>query len=63
MSLEEEFEKNWKSASEDQNKIDDITDHKIWMGIERKIEKKRAVKKLYWVAAVLVPFFALFIVF
>ncbi|MEY8760484.1 FecR family protein [Chryseobacterium tongliaoense] len=63
MSLEEEFEKNWKSAFEEKNKIDDITDRKIWTGIEKKIEKKKSVKKLYWAAAVLIPLFSLFALF
>ncbi|EJL75357.1 FecR family protein [Chryseobacterium populi] len=63
MSLEEEFEKNWKSASEEQNRIDGITDAKIWVGIEKKIEKKKSVRKIYWAAAVLVPFFVLFALF
>lgn len=62
MSLEEEFEKNWKSASETHDTMDDLTDRKIWTGIQGKIEKKRSVKKYYWAAAVMVPFFALFIV-
>ncbi|ASK29937.1 hypothetical protein CEY12_07380 [Chryseobacterium sp. T16E-39] len=63
MSLEEEFEKNWKSATEEQNKIDDITDRKIWTGIEKKIERRKSVKKIYWIAAALIPFFALLIIF
>lgn len=63
MSVEEEFEKTWKSASETQDTMDDLTDRKIWTGIEAKIEKKNSVKKFYWAAAVLVPFFAFFIVF
>lgn len=63
MSLEEEFEKNWKSAVEEQNKIDDITDRKIWTGIEKKIEKRKSsVRKMYWIAAVLIPFFALLLI-
>ncbi|NIF06531.1 FecR family protein [Chryseobacterium sp. Tr-659] len=59
MSLEKEFEKNWKSLSDDHDTIDDITDHKIWTGIERKIRKKNPVKKIYWIAAVLIPLFTL----
>lgn len=63
MSLEEEFEKNWKSVSEEQNQMDDITDRKIWAGIEKKIQKKKSVKNIYWAAAVLIPLFMLLAVF
>jgi ferric-dicitrate binding protein FerR (iron transport regulator) len=63
MSLEEEFEKNWKSALEEQEKIDDMTERKIWTGIEKKIGQKKSVKKLYRVAAILIPFMAFLVIY
>ncbi|KMQ59534.1 hypothetical protein ACM46_20850 [Chryseobacterium angstadtii] len=63
MGLEDEFEENWRSVSEEGNTIDDITDRKIRTGIHRKIARKKSVKQFYWIAAVLVPFFILFLVF
>ncbi|MCS3870270.1 ferric-dicitrate binding protein FerR (iron transport regulator) [Chryseobacterium ginsenosidimutans] len=52
-----DFEKNWKSISEENQKIDGETDQRIWNGIQNKISKKR--QKLYWAAAVLIPIFGL----
>ncbi|PWN71585.1 hypothetical protein C1631_002885 [Chryseobacterium phosphatilyticum] len=63
MSLEKEFEENWKTVSEEQNKIDAITDRKIWDGIRYKIRKKRNIQKWYWAAAIVVPLFIFLIVY
>ncbi|MCS3531349.1 FecR family protein [Chryseobacterium sp. JUb7] len=60
MSLEKEFKENWDSVREEQNKIDEDTDRKIWKGIERKIQKKKSSQMVYWAAAVLIPLFSLF---
>lgn len=57
MSLEKKFAETWKAVSEEQNKIDTTTDRRIWKSINIKFRKKRNIKKLYWAAAILVPFF------
>jgi transmembrane sensor len=57
MSVEKEFEKVWKTVSEDRNTMDALTDRKIREGIDRKIKKKKNVQKWYWAAAIIVPFF------
>ncbi|SEW04016.1 FecR family protein [Chryseobacterium wanjuense] len=63
MNSEKDFEETWKETSKGQNTIDDITDKRIWDGINHKIKKKKSGRKLYWIAAVLVPLFALMLIF
>ncbi|WP_353145760.1 FecR family protein [Chryseobacterium sp.] len=63
MSLENEFEKTWKKVSEEQHTIDDITDRKIREGINSKIRREKKIKKLYWTAAAVIPFFGLLILY
>lgn len=63
MNLDEEFDKNWKSVSSSDNALDDLKDQKIWIKIENKIQKKKSINKLYLIVAVLLPFFALVIIF
>ncbi|MEN4761098.1 FecR family protein [Chryseobacterium sp. C39-AII1] len=62
MNSKEEFENAWNSIPDDQ-RMDDITDRKIWNGIENTIKKQKNKKKIYWVAAVLVPFIAFLMIF
>ncbi len=64
MNSEKDFEETWKEVCEEQNTIDDSTDKRIWDGINNKMKKKKSGKKLYWIAAaVLVPLFALMLIF
>lgn len=60
MSSEKDFEENWKTVSQHEYKIDDITDKEIWDGIENKIKKEKSTRKFYWAAAVLIPLFTFF---
>lgn len=62
MNSKEEFENAWNSISDDQ-KMDNMTDRKIWNGIEHTIKKQKSKKKMYWAAAVLIPFIAFLMVF
>lgn len=52
-----EFEKNWKSVSEENSKIDTATDQRIWQNITNKIAARKKVRAIYWSAAILIPFF------
>lgn len=56
MNSEKEDHEIWISVGDEQKRIDDATDQRIWSGIENKINKKRSAKKMYWAAAVLIPF-------
>ncbi|SIT25055.1 FecR family protein [Chryseobacterium ureilyticum] len=63
MSLEKEFEETWKTVSKQKNKIDKITDQRIWENINKRIRKKKNARKFYWVAATVIPFFILLIMY
>ncbi|AZA83647.1 hypothetical protein C1637_14615 [Chryseobacterium lactis] len=63
MSLEKEFEETWKTVSEEQHTMDETTDRKIWGNINARIREKRNVKKWYWAAAIVVPFFIFLMVY
>lgn len=56
-----DFNKNWKSVLTENQKINEETDQRIWNNIESKISINRHFRKIYWAAAVLVPFFGFLI--
>lgn len=63
MNSEKECNETWNSVANEQNRIDDITDKRIWDGIENKIKKKKSAKRLYWMAVVLIPLFSLLMIY
>lgn len=63
MSLDKEFEESWESISEEKNEMHPVTDRKIWATMNRKIRKKKNRGRLFWAAAVMVPFFILLITY
>ncbi|MDR2238099.1 MAG: FecR family protein [Chryseobacterium sp.] len=59
MSLDKEFEESWESISEEKNEMHPVTDRRIWATMNRKIRKKKNTGRLFWAAAVMIPFFIL----
>lgn len=54
-----DFENQWKVVTEENRKIKDASDQKIWNGLERKIQFRKNSRKFLAIAAVLVPLFIL----
>ncbi|MCD0455113.1 FecR family protein [Chryseobacterium sp. LC2016-27] len=52
-----DFEKQWKSVTEENRKMKDASDQRIWSGLERKIQFRKNSRKFLAVAAVLLPLF------
>lgn len=52
-----DFENQWKSVKEENRKMKDSADQRIWNGLENKIRSRNNTKRLLWAAAVLLPLF------
>jgi len=52
-----DFENQWKSVQEENRKINNASDQRIWVGLERKIQVRNNRRKFLTVAAVLLPLF------
>lgn len=58
-----DFENQWKSVKDENQKIKDSADQRIWNGLENKIRSRNNTKKFLWIAAVLLPLFTLITLF
>lgn len=58
-----DFDNQWKSVKEENRKMKDSTDQRIWNGLEHKIRFRKNTKRVLWTAAVLLPLFTLITLF
>ncbi|KAB1232335.1 FecR family protein [Chryseobacterium viscerum] len=58
-----DFENQWKSVKDENQKIKDSADQRIWNGLESKIKSRNNTKRILWVAAVLLPLFTVMTLF
>jgi len=54
-----DFENQWKSLAEDNRKIKDTSNERIWNGLESKIQFRKNTRNFFAVAAVLLPLFTI----
>lgn len=54
-----DFEKQWKSVTRENRKIEPSSDRRIWNGIEKKIRVKKYIRTSFAVAAMIIPFMAI----
>ncbi len=58
-----DFENQWKSVKEENRKMKDSADQRIWNGLENKIRSRSKTKRFLWAAAVLLPLFTVITLF
>ncbi|MFC3157313.1 FecR family protein [Chryseobacterium arachidis] len=52
-----DFENQWKSVKNENRTMQDASDQRIWNGLERKIHTRKNSRKIFAIAAVLLPLF------